>query len=258
MKSPDKSLGQHWLKDRFVLEAIADCADIKGNDTVLEIGPGLGSLTSVLLGRAKRVVAVELDAELAKKLPAQFPGKSLDVHQNDILSFDLGILPSNYIVVANVPYYITSKIVQLLSEAVNPPKKIVMLVQKEVAERLAASAGSMSIMSIAAQTYARTYLGPVVPSTYFTPPPKVDSQVIIMDRRDAPLYGEMDERQFFKVVKAGFSERRKKLRSSLAGGLVLDKSEVDKMLLTAGISADARAQELTIAEWVTLAESQNQ
>jgi 16S rRNA (adenine1518-N6/adenine1519-N6)-dimethyltransferase len=119
--APNKSLGQHWLRDRFALAHIADCAELDENDVVLEIGPGLGTLTSELLRRCKKVIAVEFDVELARKLPAQFPGKNLEVIQSDILSFDLSVLPKNYKVVANVPYYITSKIVQLLMTAENKP-----------------------------------------------------------------------------------------------------------------------------------------
>src|SRR5690242_3994359 len=138
MKGPKKELGQHWLTDRTILAAIAEAARIEHADTVLEIGPGLGTLTSELLRRAWKVVAVEFDSDLADKLPAQFPGKNLQVVQQDILSFDLDQLPENYVVVANVPYYITSKIVQKLMTAANKPRTAVLLVQKEVAQRIAA------------------------------------------------------------------------------------------------------------------------
>lgn len=249
---PNKSLGQHWLRDRLVLEAIADCASITPDDTILEIGPGLGTLTSVLLARAGRVEAVEFDAELAKKLPGQFPGKALTVHTADILSFDLTKLPTGYKVVANVPYYITSKIVQTLSETVNPPRLSVLLVQKEVAERLAAAAGGMSLLSISAQVFHDVHLGPVVPAELFTPPPKVDSQVVVLSRRERPLIPTELQKDFFRLVKAGFAERRKKLRSSLAAGLALDKEYIEALLAKADISPDARAQELTIYQWETL------
>ncbi len=247
-----KSLGQHWLKDRDILASIADCADIKADDTVLEIGPGLGTLTSELLRRAKKVVAVEFDAELARKLPAQFPGKDLEVITSDILSFDLSVLPKNYIVVANVPYYITSKIVQLLMTAASKPKTAVLLVQKEVAQRLAARPGDMSILGISAQLFAEVSLGDVVPAVFFTPPPKVDSQVVILKTRQTPFLTDVDEKDFFRVVKAGFSAKRKKIRSSLSGGLNIDKAEVEILLQKAGISPDARAEELDLYQWVNL------
>lgn len=252
MAGPNKSLGQHWLKDRTVLAAIADCAGINPDDTVLEIGPGLGTLTSELLRRAKKVVAVEFDAELARKLPAQFPGKDLEVITSDILSFDLSVVPKDYVVVANVPYYITSKIVQLLMTADNKPKTAVLLVQKEVAQRLAAKPGDMSILGISAQLFAEVSLGDIVPASFFTPPPKVDSQVVILNTRQTPFLTDIDEKDFFRVVKAGFSSKRKKLRSSLSGGLKIDKSEVETMLQKAGISPDSRAEELDLDQWVSL------
>lgn len=253
MVSPNKSLGQHWLRDRSVLASIAEVASIRPTDTVLEIGPGLGTLTSELLRRANRVVAVELDEALASKLPGQFPGTNLEVVQQDILSFDLSVLPKEYVVVANVPYYITSKIIQLLLHADNKPRTAVLLVQKEVAERLAAEPGDMSILAISAQIFAEVSLGDVVPASFFTPPPKVDSQVVILRSRLVPLVETKDEKAFFKVVKAGFSAKRKKLRSSLAGGLGITKSEAEGLLQQASIDSDARAESLSIDDWIRLA-----
>lgn len=252
MATPNKSLGQHWLRDRDALTHIADCADVGSEDTVLEIGPGLGTLTSELLRRAKRVVAVEFDPELAKKLPGQFPGKSLEVQHDDILQFDLSTLPTGYKVVANVPYYITSKIVQKLMTASNKPAVAVLLVQKEVAERIAAQSGDMSILAISAQLYAEASLGDVVPAELFTPPPKVDSQVVILRARDESLVAQDDEKAFFRMVKAGFSAKRKKLRSSLSGGLGISKQDVEALLGRAGISPDSRAEDLTIEDWLRL------
>ena len=252
MAGPKKSLGQHWLKDRSVLASIADSADIRATDTVLEIGPGLGTLTSELLRRAEAVVAVELDEELAVKLPGQFPGTKLKVVQQDILSFDLSELPKDYVVVANVPYYITSKIVQLLLSADNKPRQVALLVQKEVAERLAAAPGDMSILAISAQAFAEVTLGDLVPAIFFTPPPKVDSQVVVLKLRSKSLISEVDEKDFFRIVKAGFSAKRKKLRSSLSGGLGIEKSDAEMFLNKAGISPDARAESLSIDQWVVL------
>jgi len=245
-------LGQHWLKDRSVLAHIADCADLSESDTVLEIGPGLGTLTSELLRRTNKVVAVEYDSELARKLPAQFPGKNLEVINSDILSFDLSTLPVDYSVVANVPYYITSKIVQMLMTAKNKPRISVLLVQKEVAERLAAKPGNMSILAISAQLFADVSLGDIVPAEFFTPPPKVDSQVVILRTRQTSYLGDVSEIDFFKTVKAGFSEKRKKLRSSLSGGLNISKAEAEDYLLKAGINKDVRAEALSIDEWIIL------
>jgi 16S rRNA (adenine1518-N6/adenine1519-N6)-dimethyltransferase len=252
MAGPKKSLGQHWLKDRQVLAGIADAADISPLDTVLEIGPGLGTLTSELLRRAEKVIAVELDGELAEKLPGQFPGKTLQVVNEDILTFDLSVLPKNYIVVANVPYYITSKIIKKLLTSDNKPKTTVLLIQKEVAERLAAEPGNMSILSISAQIYGEIELDQMVPAHYFTPPPKVDSQVVIVHTRPSPLIAPEDEKKFFRVVKAGFSSKRKKLRSSLSAGLGISKPEAEALLAKADISPDDRAEALAINQWIDL------
>lgn len=252
MTGPKKSLGQHWLKDREVLASIADSAMITSDDTVLEIGPGLGTLTSELLRRAKQVTAVELDASLAHNLPQQFPGTALTVVNEDILQFDLRTLPANYVVVANVPYYITSKIIQLLTTAVNKPRTIVLLVQKEVAERLAAEPGNMSILAVSAQLYANVRLGDVVSAELFTPPPKVDSQVVILELRSQPLIEPKCEKLLFRLVKAGFSAKRKKLRSSLASGLHISKQEAERLLEEQGISPNDRAENLSIEDWIRL------
>lgn len=249
MAGPKKELGQHWLTDRIILGDIAEAADIAPGDTVLEIGPGLGTLTSELLRRAKRVIAVEFDRDLAAKLPGQFPGKNLQVLNEDILSFDLDTLPKDYVVVANVPYYITSKIVQKLMTASNRPRVSVLLVQKEVAERIAAQSGDMSILAISAQVYANASLGAEVPRQFFTPPPKVDSQVVVLESRPVPLVAAGEEKEFFRVVKAGFSAKRKKLRSSLAGGLGLEKTQVEVLLASVNVSPDARAEDVSIDEW---------
>jgi len=198
---------------------------------------------------------VEFDRELAKKLPGQFPGKNLKVENADILSFDLTQMPLGYKVVANVPYYITSKIVQTLSTTSNPASVAVLLVQKEVAERLAAKQGEMSILALSAQIFWEISLGPVVGAEWFTPPPKVDSQVIIMSRRQQPLVPLENQKVFFRAVKAGFSSKRKKMRSSLAGGLGISKPEAEELMKKSKISPDIRAQDLTINDWITLADN---
>lgn len=250
----NKSLGQHWLKDRLILDAMVDFAGVGPDDTVLEIGPGLGTLTSAILRRAKRVVAVEFDANLAHKLPAQFPGKNLEVINSDILQFDLSQLPQGYKVVANLPYYITAKIVNFLISAPHRPASITILIQKEVAERIAQTSGS-SVLGLAVENYATVELGEIVGPEWFTPPPKVDSQIVRLDLRRQPLIAEVElEREFFRVVKAGFSAKRKKLRSSLAGGLALDKTTVEQLLKTATIDPNRRAEDLTFEQFWRLTE----
>ena len=249
---PKKSLGQHWLKEPEILADIAEAAELTGDDVVLEIGPGLGTLTSRLLARANSVTAVEFDTDLARKLPGQFPGKKLTVVNQDILQFDLNQLTKNYKVVANVPYYITSKIVEKLMTAENKPSIAVLLVQKEVAERIAAEAGNMSVLSVSVQIFAEAELDIEVPRQFFTPPPKVDSQVVVLRTRNNPLITPENQKDFFRIVKAGFSAKRKKLRSSLSGGLGIDKGAAEELLKNAGISPDARAEDLAIEDWKRL------
>jgi 16S rRNA (adenine1518-N6/adenine1519-N6)-dimethyltransferase len=239
--APKKSLGQHWLRDREVLEYIARAAELTKDDTVLEIGPGLGTLTSELLRQAGQVTAVEFDGALASKLPQQFPGTALTVVHQDILQFDLSKLPAGYKVAANVPYYITNK-----------PSITVLLVQKEVAERLAARPGDMSILAVSAQVFAEVEMGDIVPAELFTPPPKVDSAVVILRTRTTSLLEGVDEKAFFRMVKAGFSAKRKKLRSSLAGGLGIDKRAAETLLAAANISPELRAEDLSIDDWLRL------
>jgi dimethyladenosine transferase len=259
----NKSLGQHWLRDRIVLDGIAKEAEIKNGDFVLEIGPGLGTLTSSLLkfaGKDGKVLSVEFDENLAKKLPAQFPGKNLTVKNTDFLDFDLSKLPKNYKVAANVPYYITSKIIEKLLTSENKPSIAALLVQKEVAERICAKSGDLSVLSIASQIYADCELGQFVPRELFTPPPKVDSQVVILkilEKNKLECFNEQNntkisEKQFFRIVKAGFTARRKKILKALSANLALSKEQTIEILTQAKVSPDARAQELTIENWLEI------
>lgn len=252
---PKKTLGQHWLQDKDVLKSIAKEADLNREDTVLEIGPGLGTLTRELLNNSKKVIAVEFDKDLAQKLPGQYPGKNLEVINQDILKFDLSVLPAGYKVVANIPYYITNKILNMLLESKNKPTTIVLLVQKEVAERLAAKDGNMSILAISAQIYSDVRLGPIVKKDFFYPPPKVDSQVVILETLKNPSIDISKQKDFFRLVKSGFASKRKKLRSSLSGGLRISKKEAVEILEKAKIDPDKRAESLSIVDWENLLKS---
>lgn len=252
MIAPKKSLGQHWLHDLYALRSMADAAHIGPDDTVLEVGPGLGTLTAELADRAKHVISVEFDTELAAGLAARVPAANMEVVHQDILKFDLTQLPRGYKVAANLPYYITSKIVRMLLESPNPPAEAALLVQKEVAERMAAEPGDMSILAIGVQYYAQPELGPVVPAELFTPPPKVDSRIIGLKRRTKPLYPDVQTGDYFRMVRAGFSEKRKTLRNSLSGGLQMEKANIEKLLKTAKVDAGARAEELGLDDWYRL------
>jgi len=255
-----KSLGQHWLNDDVSLEAMCDAADVQAEDHILEIGPGQGSLTNKLLQRGAHVIAVELDETLAKNLPYHISPicevrpcnawkRELEVVQGDILKFNLSKMPPDYKVVANIPYYLTSNLLRILCESSNPPAKMALLVQKEVAQRIAAKPGDMSVLSVSVQLYYTVELSNIIPAKLFTPPPKVDSQIIGLSLRSSPLFKNLDSKKFFSVVKAGFSTRRKKLRSALSGGLHISKEEADKLLTKADINGDLRAQALSLQQW---------
>ncbi len=261
-ESPKKQLGQHWLHDIRVLDGIVNDAGVQPGDIVLEVGPGLGTLTARLLKKGAIVIAVEFDQDLAPKLKTNLIKQlgenicqNLTVVEQDILKFNFAGLPKNYKLVANIPYYLTSHLLRILTENNNPPKKAAILVQKEVAERVCAKPGSMSLLSVAVQAYFDTSLGEVVNAELFTPPPKVDSQVLILNLKNDPIVTKEQQQKFFKVVKAGFSERRKKLRSSLSGGLHISKDEADSLLINASIDPNLRAQNLTLKEWIELSKT---
>lgn len=244
-----KSLGQHWLNDEASLDAMLNAADIQPADTVLEIGPGPGALTEKLVARAAQVVAVEFDEALARELPTRVPAENLQVIQQDILRFDVSQLPAGYKVAANIPYYLTSNLLRVLCESGNPFAKASLLIQKEVAERVCAKPGQMSMLSVSVQFYCEVRLDQLVPAEYFTPPPKVDSQILALTFRKQPLYPDVRPKVFFRIVKAGFAQRRKTLLNSLSGGLHLSRSDTEALLASAHIAPTTRAQALSLDQW---------
>jgi len=250
----NKSLGQHWLKNREILDEIAELAIDQEHQTqlCLEIGPGLGTLTSSLLKRFQQVIAVEYDERLAKNLPKSFPGKNLKVVHGDILDTDIAGLVAGqpYVVAGNIPYYITSPIVQKLINAIPHPQKIVLLMQKEVAERIAAEPGDHSILSLMVQNRAEVELGPIVPASEFSPPPKVDSQVIVL----TPLAEEQVSDDVLALAKRGFSSPRKKLVANLASPEI-SKEAWRQILIKLKINPDARAEDLDLWDWSELIKS---
>lgn len=247
-----KSLGQHWLNDDDSLEAMCVAAHIGPGDTVLEVGPGPGALTKKLVKQAKQVIAVEFDADLARDLPSRVVADNLQVIHQDILSFDLTALPKGYKMAANIPYYLTSKLLRNLCESTNPFSYASLLIQKEVAQRVCAAPGDMSLLSVSVQFYCHASLDKLVPAELFTPPPKVDSQVLALMYRDRPLFTDVDTRQFFRIVKAGFSQRRKTLLNSLSAGLHLSRDQATDILVAAGIAPTTRAQNLSLDNWHSL------
>lgn len=240
----NKSLGQHWLKDRFILDEIADEAILEDVRTCLEIGPGLGTLTSSLLRRFEKVIAVEFDERLAKNLPNSFPGKNLEVINTDFLKFDLDGIAEPYVVAGNIPYYITSPIIEKLVTAKNKPKRIALLIQKEVAERILAGAGKHTYLSLSVQNFAEVESGILVEKDYFTPPPKVDSATIILTPRETPLFSE----EVLKFAKRGFLNPRKKLIKNLP----FEKEKLAKAFGELGLNENIRAQDLSHEDWAKL------
>ncbi|MGB4800005.1 MAG: 16S rRNA (adenine(1518)-N(6)/adenine(1519)-N(6))-dimethyltransferase RsmA [Candidatus Saccharimonadales bacterium] len=262
---PKKSLGQHWLKDSTILKAICDDAQVTARSEVLEIGPGLGTLTRELLRRGASVTAVEFDSTLAQNLtknltcpnPDNLEVEPLDLGDlqhltvvgSDILRFNLQQLPKGYCVVANIPYYLTSNLIRVLCESSNPFSTAALLIQKEVAERVCAAPGAMSLLSVSAQYYCEVSLGTYVPRELFVPPPKVDSRVLILRYRSSPLFPDVDTKQFFHLVRSGFSQKRKTLHNSLSAGLGISREEAAAILTRASIDPQRRAQTLSLEEW---------
>ena len=234
-----KSLGQHWLKDRDILIDIASLAETEEVDTVVEIGPGLGTLTSALFQFFKKTVAIEKDDVLAEKLPFSFPGKDLTVLHKDVLEIEVDELPERYVLAGNIPYYITSPIIEKFLSLAKKPEKIVLLIQKEVAERIAAIDGKQSVLSLTVQARAKVELGPVVKREFFVPPPKVDSQVIVLE----PYKEALADDKVFDVIKIGFLKARKKLSSG----------ELKGFLNEAGINGNLRPADLSLEDWKKLA-----
>jgi len=252
-----KGLGQNFLQDPLALEEIALAAEIQPTDTVLEIGPGLGSLTRYLAVAAKDVVAVELDSKLLPALQAVLdPYSNVRLIQGDILKLspkDL-ITEKGYLVVANIPYYITSAVIRHLLEAEVKPRRIVLTVQKEVAERICAKPGDMSLLSLSVQVYGQPRIAARIPASAFFPTPKVDSAVLCVDIYPAPLIKPELLKAFFRLIKAGFSQKRKTLRNSLSSGLHISPTDAANLLMSVGIDPQRRAETLSIEEWEKLTE----
>jgi 16S rRNA (adenine1518-N6/adenine1519-N6)-dimethyltransferase len=255
----DKSLGQNFLQDPFALEQIANAAEIKPDDAVLEIGPGLGSLTRYLAVSARQVTAVELDADLLPPLKAILkPHTNVRLIHGDILKLSPSELidQPDYIVAANIPYYITSAIIRHLLEHEPKPRRMVLTLQKEVADRICAAPGDLSLLALSVQVYGHPAITGRIPSGGFYPAPKVDSAILRLDIYESPLIPHEQMATFFKLIKAGFSQKRKTLRNSLSSGLHIPTAETESMLKQTGIDPQRRAETLSIAEWQALCEIQ--
>ncbi|MCG3211408.1 MAG: Ribosomal RNA small subunit methyltransferase A [Anaerolineae bacterium] len=267
---PKKGLGQNFLTDPHHLGKIIEAAELSPDDTVLEIGPGPGALTRLLAESAGRVIAVELDEAMVNLLRQEYGHLSnLTVVHADILQTSLAellesgvrsqntddvirhssLVIRNFKVVANLPYYITSAAIRHLLESRPQPQRIVITIQKEVAQRIVAQPGDMSLLAVSVQFYGAPKLVHKIPAGAFYPPPKVDSAVVRIDTFDSPPVAVADVEQFFAVVKAGFGQKRKQLKNTLAAGLRRPGPEIVAALHAAGIDPTRRAETLSLPEW---------
>jgi 16S rRNA (adenine1518-N6/adenine1519-N6)-dimethyltransferase len=280
---PKKSLGQNFLRDKSIVNKIIESANLNADDFVIEVGPGTGILTEELVKMAGKVLAIEIDHTLIKPLQKKFENKkNVEILSGDILKINLPALlgheMSKYKVIANLPYYITSPIIRLFLETEMPPQEMILMVQKEVAERITASPseipaesrsakrisrgkpGQMSILAVSVQYYAQAEIIFEVNRKCFDPVPEVDSSVIKISNlayRQAGLKSQiskMEQNKFFRVVRAGFCAKRKTLSNNLSNSLHLDKKEVEEKIKAVGFKPTARAQELSVEDWKNIAE----
>jgi len=269
---PSKGLGQNFLVDETALRKVVQAAEISEGDVVLEVGPGLGSLTRYLSAESQRVIAVELDKKLLPVLHETLaPFDNVEIIVNDILELDLGkILESfqspaassqtirQYKVVANIPYYITSALIRHLLEAKIKPSTMVLTVQKEVAQRICEYPPNLSLLALSVQVYGQPQIAAKIPAGAFYPPPKVDSSIVKIDLFPEPKIPNPLLPMFFRLAKAGFSQKRKMLRNTLSVGMGWSKDEAVAVLTAAEIDSQRRAQTLSMIEWESLTKSATQ
>jgi len=253
-----RRLGQNFLVNRGVLQRIVATAELGSADTVIEVGPGLGLLTKDLVQRAGQVIAIELDERLADALgqSLHYP-PNLSIIKDDVLRVDPAALlapfrVSNYKVVANLPYYITSPTLRHFLEARVKPSLLVVMVQQEVGQTIVARPGDMSLLSVSVQFYGQPRIICKVPAECFFPQPKVDSVLLRIDVYREPPVKVTDQSRFFNLVRAGFGNRRKQLHNSLAHGLQIETQKAISLLEQAGINPKRRAETLSLDEWARL------
>lgn len=253
---PKKSLGQNFLHDPNALEKIVSAADLMPEDAALEIGAGLGQLTERLAAAARRVAAIEIDTRFKPALDRVMAAcPNVHIIYQDVLTVDVAALfyPEPYVVVANVPYYITTAILRHLLETRHRPRRLVLTIQVEVAERLVAKPDDMSILAVSVQFYGRPQIITRLNRAVFWPRPDVDSAVVRIDTYETPPVDVPDEAAFFRVVKAGFGQKRKQLKNALGSGLGLNADQTVALLEAAGVDPRRRAETLSLDEWAALA-----
>jgi len=260
---PSRRRGQNFLIDEKVLEKIILAADLQKDDLVLEIGPGLGVLTRELAGRVKKVFSVEIDKKLIKILERELKEfKNIEIIEGDILkipNFKFQISNLTYKLIANLPYNITSAVLRKFLEEKPKPKLLVVMVQKEVGERICAGPGKMSLLSLAVQFYGQPERVDYISKKSFWPEPEVDSAILrITTLEDTEarcrLTPKISEKEFFRIARIGFSSRRKQLQNNLAHGLKIENEKIKKILLKLKINPLARAEDLSVCDWARLTE----
>lgn len=255
-----KSLGQNFLIDKNIINKICDAVEIDDKTGVIEIGPGLGTLTQSLVTRAKKVVAVEIDKNLINVHKETLPYNNLDIIYDDFLKIDIAKILDEKLsglevkVAANLPYYITTPIIMKILEGKYNIKKIVLMVQKEVADRLTAKPGTKEYGSItlAVQYYCDAIIEMIVPNTVFMPRPKVSSAVVVLNINENPKVNVADEKLFFSIIKAAFGLRRKTLLNSLSGSLKYSKDEINKVLEKCDIKSSIRGEKLSLEQFAKI------
>ncbi|RLC37253.1 ribosomal RNA small subunit methyltransferase A [Candidatus Falkowbacteria bacterium] len=265
---PSRSRGQNFLITENVYDKIIKAADLNKNDTVLEIGPGLGFLTEKLAEKAEKVIAVELDdkiVDILKKRIKEKKIKNIEIINGDVLKiikFDnwklfenCKLKIKNYKVVANLPYNITSVFLRKMLSLENKPKSMTLMLQKEVAERICARPPRMSLLAVSVQLYTQVEIMDYVGKENFWPEPKVDSAIIKLKVKSEKL--KVNEKEFFRLVKIGFSAKRKMLKNNLSVGFKIPGSEVEKRLLKADFNKKIRPGELSVNQWIKLLENFN-
>lgn len=259
--APNKLMGQHFLIDDEALQKIVTSANLTSHDVVLEVGPGLGILTRALAKKAKRVIAVEKDLLLAETLQKQLVEekiKNVSLLAQDILRFDpkeCGLKKKQYDIVANIPYYLSGKFLRKFLTEKECPKTMILLLQKEVAERITARPPKMSLLSLSVQVYAKPEIVSVISKNSFYPKPKVDSALIKLSSVSNNFFAKnkINEPWFWKIAKAGFSQKRKTLLNNLSGAFAIQKTELEQILKRAKIRPGARAESLSLKQWTTFA-----
>jgi 16S rRNA (adenine1518-N6/adenine1519-N6)-dimethyltransferase len=258
---PRKSLGQNFLIQEGALRQVAAAAEIIPTDVVLEIGAGIGSLTRHLAAAARHVVAVEIDPALIPVLHSVLdPFPNVAVVPGDILALPMERLVGEvesrgYKVAANIPYYLTSVLIRRLMESAARPGRIVLTVQKEVAERVCASPGKMNLLALSVQYYGNPSIRGEIPADAFYPVPDVDSAILRVDLEGAPEREAGASERLFRIARAGFAQKRKMLRNTLSAGLEMPAERVEQWLARAGVSASRRAETVAVEEWVRIAET---